>query len=1207
MTPLSVKRGVAAILVTLALVLQATSSVLAGTTGSITGTVVDAQSNTALAGARVTATSPSQTATTSSDSNGRFTFASLAPDTYSVTVAETSAYDSYSVSGVTVQADQSLTIPLRQAPVKQIIGRVRSVAASALVKPGTTADVYSISATQQDKASTFGGGGTLNSAWSAITSVPGVFVQSGQAGYIGANDGVSIRGGDYDQIGYEFDGIPVNRSFDNYPSGSLSSLGQQEVQVYTGAEPANAEAEGLSGFINQVIKSGTLPGYRSLDIATGAPSQYGKLAFEVGGATPSRNFSWYFGAGAYNQGFRNADQFNGADLSKLYGTPLAPCPNGTATPSCGSGFGDGTDFTNGGTTPAYALGPYSYAGGENANVGNVQSRDTVMNLHFGIPFKSGDRDDVQMLMDISHLTNGFNNSENDAGGPALLQSLGLATTYDDSYIFSGQKLGTVLPVTYTGGGITQYLMPGTPLGRAFNSSIPADANDSFVNNQGIFKLQYQHNFGTTAFLRGYIYTDYSDWLNQGPLDANTDFVGPVSPDYELNAHARGASIEFSDQLNSAHLLTLQSNYTTATTLRNNNFAYLNGVNIFGGIPSSVLSGNILPGNLAQLPVVGILVNGANPLSGKCYAPGGTAVPCYTPDGLGLNVGGFMSGGTAVPGFGFFTLADAANGTVTPATGTCGTGPCQYLVAQNGNFNEYNTVVPRFTSFSLTDNWQPTSKVTVNYGVRFDQFQFIGGNTCTVGGGPAREFFFAAYNAQFPNAALNNECQQTNTYDEIQPRIGTTLTLNPGTVVRASFGRYAQAPNTAFEQYNFLEPDSPIGFPAGLGQFYSFGLGNTPMHPIKPELSNNYDVSLERQLAPDLSVKISPFLRQTQNQIEEFYLNQQTNFVSGLNVGRQRSQGVEFELDKGDFSRNGFAAKLSFTYTNTYINYETAQGSNGPYSVLTGINAAITQYNSFTAKGGGAPCYTTAGAPVAIAAGCTTADVANPYYNAPAQPLLSLSANFPPYSLFPAGVGSFTLPTYGAPFVTTLLTQYKHNRFTITPALQIAGGQRYGAPLAANGIDPSSCTATTGLPAVQNSGIPQAPLYPYGGYGGAYSNSSCADDVVIPNPQTGRYDGIGAFVAPAALQLHVQFQYEATRRLTFVASFVNVYQDCFGGTKVPWSVAGACGYTEPIIGEASPIGNNYVAGDAIQPILKSEYMPTYQIFPFQAYFEARLKI
>jgi len=71
--------------------------------------------------------------------------------------------------------------------------------------------------------------------------------------------------------------------------------------------------------------------------------------------------------------------------------------------------------------------------------------------------------------------------------------------------------------------------------------------------------------------------------------------------------------------------------------------------------------------------------------------------------------------------------------------------------------------------------------------------------------------------------------------------------------------------------------------------------------------------------------------------------------------------------------------------------------------------------------------------------------------------------------------------------------------------------------------------------------------------------------------------------------------------------VNVYQDCFGGTKVPWAVSGACGYTEPIIGEASPIGNNYVAGDAIQPILKSEYMPTYQIFPFQAYFEARLKI
>ena len=49
-------------------------------------------------------------------------------------------------------------------------------------------------------------------------------VAPGQNGYIGAGASLSIRGGDYDQIGYELDGIPVNRAFDSYP------LTDQEVE-----------------------------------------------------------------------------------------------------------------------------------------------------------------------------------------------------------------------------------------------------------------------------------------------------------------------------------------------------------------------------------------------------------------------------------------------------------------------------------------------------------------------------------------------------------------------------------------------------------------------------------------------------------------------------------------------------------------------------------------------------------------------------------------------------------------------------------------------------------------------------------------------------------------------------------------------------------------------------------------------------------------
>ena len=79
--PQSFWRGVVAVLLLVAFVLQGTISVLAGTTGQISGTVVDPQSNQPISGARVTAVSPSQSATTTSDATGRFSFISLAPDT----------------------------------------------------------------------------------------------------------------------------------------------------------------------------------------------------------------------------------------------------------------------------------------------------------------------------------------------------------------------------------------------------------------------------------------------------------------------------------------------------------------------------------------------------------------------------------------------------------------------------------------------------------------------------------------------------------------------------------------------------------------------------------------------------------------------------------------------------------------------------------------------------------------------------------------------------------------------------------------------------------------------------------------------------------------------------------------------------------------------------------------------------------------------
>lgn len=77
---------------------------LAGTVGSIQGTVTDSDGHP-IAGASVTAVSPSQTAHGVTDSKGFFALLNLSPDTYAVTASK-DGYDSTTLNGLTVQADQ---------------------------------------------------------------------------------------------------------------------------------------------------------------------------------------------------------------------------------------------------------------------------------------------------------------------------------------------------------------------------------------------------------------------------------------------------------------------------------------------------------------------------------------------------------------------------------------------------------------------------------------------------------------------------------------------------------------------------------------------------------------------------------------------------------------------------------------------------------------------------------------------------------------------------------------------------------------------------------------------------------------------------------------------------------------------------------------------------------------------------------------------
>jgi hypothetical protein len=1207
----------------------------AGTTGGISGTVVELGTSTPIAGVAITATSASQTASTITDSRGHFAFVSLVPDEYTLALRKT-GYAPASFAGIAVFADAQQTVTFSMRIALKTIANVTSRSSSSLVRPGTTADLYSVNAAQQERTAVLGGGGSLNSAYSAIASVPGAYVPANQNGYL---QSVHVRGGDAYEVGYEFDGIPVNRAFDNFPSGSLSSLGQLELQVYTGATPSNAEAQGLAGFINQVIKTGTFPGYATLNASAGTPTFYHSLNVEAGGATPDRNFSYYVGIGGYNQDHRYIDQFGGAAYTNEFGQLIGACPTPKALaktflPSC---YTNGAPNVGLNGTPGWILGPTGFG---TINAANVATRTAIANLHIAIPHKNdGLRDDIQLLYDNDEIFTTFLSSVNDEGYYNWINTVGsLPPTYLDSYQYHG-AIGTFLPKNFTS-LVTPYLYPSSPP-HPFGGPIPDAFNqrDRGYNGQAIVKLQYQKNFSSSAFLRVYGYTYYSDWIENGPMMSLQPYAFYDSGDYEINNHTRGVSASFTDQLNPQHLLQVEGTYTTATGAR------IYNEQMFGYGDSFA-----------------VLVNRNKVNSGTCYAVLGSGGSQYTvPTTCGDGGASGVTYGNLLPTFA--TLSGIATGSPPPSAAglRCGGGPCAYYVVENGAYGLNNTVTPRFAGYSISDQWRPNDRLFINAGVRVDNYAFIGADTLA---GPARNFWFAAFNQdtcydtatltlidrsaligsgpwstnsqkpcsafgkQYVNANLQNIPGQFD-YNIPQPRLGVTYTVSPDTVLRASYGRYNEQPSGAYEQYNGLQQN----LPDTLSQFYSLGF-TTPGHQVAPSVSYNSDFSVEHHFkGTDMSFKLTPFLRQTQNQIENFYINYVTGLTSGLNAGNQTSSGFEFQFDKGDFSRNGFAGQLSFAYTYATVKYNTLP--NGT-TVLSPINAGITGYNAYTAAcapGGNAygkrqfgqlmcgatsygkppaPCYTPAGAPVAH---CGPRDVANPYWKSPAFSLFDPTAAYLPFSIFPGPIGS-GVNAYNYPYVATLLLNYKHNKFTVTPSFQFVAGNRYGAPLTTPGIDPA---AGCGRP------LPGSttgdPRYPYGASGGGpFNGNKCAATLSIPDPYTGQFDAIGAFREPAQLLGHLQIGYELTARVSLSLTLANLLQTCFGGQHTAftyyWSNQ-TCLYTNLIGGPTTPpVGNAYNPGANVQTFLRYPYQPYFGTYndqtsslmqPFNAYFTVRVKI
>lgn len=1158
----------------------ASGPAFAGTTGTLHGSIVDSATGAPLAGVRVTAEAPSQIATTQTDAAGQFRFISLAPDTYTLR-ADKSGYDPVSQAGVIIFADQPLTLGLSMTPALKTIARVGTRSSSDQVRPGTTSDLYSVNSTGVQKTIATSGAGSMNQVYGAINSVPGVNIPTNQQGW---NQGVYVRGGDYQQVAYEFDGLPLTRQSDLNPIATLTALGTQEVQVYTGGTAASSNSSGLAGYINQVIKTGTNPGYADATLGVGTPSFYHSATVEVSGATPDRLFSYYLGLAGTNQDYRYDDQFNGAS-NPLYFYPLAiPTINSTYNildgncaigkhPSC--------------SAPSYGA---AFAPGNSYAQAFNQDRENVANVHIGIPHRHDTlRDDIQLLWVTGGINTWFYSSQAELGPSNVAAAYG---AYPVAFLDSTYYVGPLMQKPNNAdlqfnpfpNSMSHY--PGAP--------VPTNERDGSINNYGIEKFQYQKNFNERSYLRFQAYGEYSNWFITAPVSAELAF-GAELADYEVFEHAYGGVLTYSDQLSSRHLLTAGALYSQQE-LQTYNATFSS---------TDPTANSVLPTGL------GTIVSSYVGRDGNCYN--------YTTGGHASCFDAFSQGGCLLTGYNEFNLGCypglAYNFNLTPGTAPAGTPAAKagahWIMTEDGRSSQVDDVMPLFSGYSLTDLWQPNDKLTFNIGARFDHFAYATSNLANASLWPARQFWFTQFNKEHcgalgqapvlrsidpttgalsscpagtlpmtdPGNGLYDTGAGLSVHDSFQPRFSFTWTLNPNTVVRGSAGEYARAEASSYYQYNTAQQN----LASFIRQFYSYGY-HTPDHELYPDTSNNYDLSLEQHLkGTQISYKVSPFYRSTRNQVQFQSIDALGGTLAGLNVGTQKSYGVELAIQMGDFARDGFSGSLAYTHTYNSISFHLING----ISVIDSLNGPIEQYNSYTAGCAGvtasSPNWIACGSgryagnaqavfKNACGAGC---NVRNPYYcpttsaSCPYsfQSILNINASYPPYDVIPSPFNAAN--GFDVPDVATLVVNYRHGKLALTPSLHYLSGSQYGSPLVWPGYVPQSCT-----------GNPSAtPLTPGATCNGFYTTTAGGvttphnvGAIFLPDPYNGyRFDNLGTYLQPQQLSLNLSASYDVSSRITISASAVNIYNQCYQ-RGYAWDNPQTCVYSTLPSNILAPAGN-----------------------------------
>ncbi len=856
---------------------------LAGVTGNIQGTVKDT-SGAPVAGVEIQVVAPSTSRTATTDAGGHFVVLSLVPDTYTVNLTR-DGYQSIAIPGVTVFADQTQNVAYTMTKTLKTIARVTSTAGAALVKSGITSDLYSVNATQAAAAAALGGGGNLNNTYSAMASVPGV--QTSQGGMGWDFNAAYVRGQNSYYTGFEYDGIPINRAFDNYNSGTESSLGLQELQVYTGGGPSSVASSGTAGFINQVIKTGTFPGFATANVGIGTPTFYHQAQVEFGGSTPDRTFTYYVGLSGYNQDYRFFDNSNGAG----YGTPGGIFSGNTLGNGIGYGFGSDQILAVGPTciapgtcmgvkpicplvtqkwTGVPAQGCWQYYSGITGAPSTVTDREDVVNLHMGIPKHNGLRDDVQLMWSASAVNNYGYNSPTDIGPGNNQFIYSLYNTHAGAATCGPEQVGPGLTVNgcSSSGQIASLLPFGLVCGKTPSSSTALACGPTYLGYQD--SVAYNVPFGSTIATPthtkapgAYFVPNTPAHAFNGPLPLNSQGLDNVSNDAGI------VKLQYTYALSQAAYLRLygysfysdwQQTGTTFSATQANiaTFPNVGQYDLFTHTSGGALDfqdqlndQNLLSFN-GNYTTAGVMRFNNTSAEGPAFgqqpigymSQKGGKFTCYDPATgkpqicLSSSYYNVSTAETVHPTW----VATAAGGPsgFAPGGSAAGRAGATWDSLWNGNANgSFNTVQPRFVNGSIADQFRPNDKLLFNAAIRYDNFTYNLPDSAT-----AATNFYA-------NMSSNFTCVQASTNEVLTQPLppGSPPPANPqyvnGDCNAAATALHPTGPHTGW-----VHPNGTVQDGVTAPNFTSASPNSYTLNYWQPRFSMTYTVN------PDTVIRAS---------------------------------------------------------------------------------------------------------------------------------------------------------------------------------------------------------------------------------------------------------------------------------------------------------------------------------------------------------------